>query len=851
MPTGFTPGIPPLPSPMFPVDPAYASYPSPPPPVLPLPTFSPHHSGLQQQNPKVQAWIKETPLPTSLAFQTADPDSNSSDEDGNGRGGNKRGSAIGGVAAGSAAPTIAPGRSRGVSGVVPFVLVPKTSKKKKSARRSRIVDDGVEDDTEEEDHDPDDEDEDFEGEGKLDGWVNPVGNGVIYYDPSKPAVRQESVVGPARKKAGAVSSKELKALKDLAKRQAELEDQVAIAEEEERLKRKGTKSGEPNGEEYEVSQENGGEQEDDDEEDERESMADWLRQRAQELATKNPKPLARQFSRASNAEDLPLRGTSGLMSGHVPATLSSEAREATQKDLFFLSPGRSQRHRPENDDDSGTSEEEEESGDEEESNASDYDSQYSSDMEQTTERLISLGLGPEGAGKLDDRNRRVEDEDEITGSSGPVSSEQASESISETAASKAVKEGDFANMPPEEVHYYLEVKRIEAKQPQAHPEKSFDAARCIIAPVQYLTTMPEEQKSFCEVAVKCLKRIAAMGSSQALAAEAQHLLANLYISGIPGFQDRHKPDYTRAFALYASAAKKDNSDALFHVGLCYEQGAGVAASFARAVHNYKKAALANHPGAMFRLGMALLHGELHQNKNPRDGVKWLRLAAKYADERYPQALYELAMLHDKGVPHIIWTDHPYLLQLLGRGAELGHAMYPARSVYYYSLAAANGNAEAMFELGGWYLTGASDAATNFSLPQSDTEARHWVSLSAEEGLPRALFAMGYFIEMGIGASADADTGYGDDGPNPEIAMVWYRRAAEAGDPKAIKKLQEKGYDVREYIAEGKNKKTKNADPLGLLGFSTAGASGGVSGRVAGMRGELDEELDGGNKCLVM
>ncbi|KAJ3077344.1 hypothetical protein HK102_005251 [Quaeritorhiza haematococci] len=207
---------------------------------------------------------------------------------------------------------------------------------------------------------------------------------------------------------------------------------------------------------------------------------------------------------------------------------------------------------------------------------------------------------------------------------------------------------------------------------------------------------------------------------------------------------------------------------------------------------------------MFRLGMSLLRGELGQSKNPRDGIKWLKLAAKYANEKYPQALYELALLHDRGVHNLVWTDHNYVIELLSRSAELGHApsqyklgeayeyghfsvqVDPAKSVYYYSLAAAKGHMEAMFELGGWYLTGADDPKTDFRLMQSDSEAFKWVKQAAEGKLPRAMFAMGYFFEMGIGCAKDESA-----------AMSWYEKAAELGDPKAVKKLQERGVKVKQ------------------------------------------------------
>lgn len=93
----------------------------------------------------------------------------------------------------------------------------------------------------------------------------------------------------------------------------------------------------------------------------------------------------------------------------------------------------------------------------------------------------------------------------------------------------------------------------------------------------------------------------------------------------------------------------------------------------------------------------------------------------------------------------------------------------------------------MFELGGWYLVGSSDPKTDFVLPQSDLEAYKWVKRAAERDLPRAMFAMGYFCEMGIGHLRQ----------DPDEAWKWYGKAAQAGDPKAVEKLKEsKGSKVK-------------------------------------------------------
>jgi TPR repeat protein len=86
----------------------------------------------------------------------------------------------------------------------------------------------------------------------------------------------------------------------------------------------------------------------------------------------------------------------------------------------------------------------------------------------------------------------------------------------------------------------------------------------------------------------------------------------------------------------------------------------------------------------------------------------------------------------------------------------------------------------MFELGGWYFIGSVDPSSEFKLPQSDLEAFKWVKRAADRGLPRALFAMGYFSEKGIGQEVGSK----------EESDEFYKRAAEAGNEKAMKKFKD-------------------------------------------------------------
>lgn len=247
-------------------------------------------------------------------------------------------------------------------------------------------------------------------------------------------------------------------------------------------------------------------------------------------------------------------------------------------------------------------------------------------------------------------------------------------------------------------------------------DEGYKSANFIVQNVQFLDK--DKQISFCQVAIKTLRRLNQLGHADSSVA-----LGHMYVRGIPGFQNGHKADYVKAFQCYASSAKKDHVEGSFHLALCYEHGLGSQVSNSRAFQWYRKAAVgyvflsnygSNHPGAMFRMSSALLKGELGQQIDSRDGLKWLRLAAKYANEQYPQALYELAILHDEGLKSLVWPDHKYMIELLTHASELQHApsQYilgqayeygrysvdkdPAKSIFFYSLAASNNHVEVGF-----------------------------------------------------------------------------------------------------------------------------------------------------------
>ncbi|WWC73586.1 uncharacterized protein I206_107558 [Kwoniella pini CBS 10737] len=303
------------------------------------------------------------------------------------------------------------------------------------------------------------------------------------------------------------------------------------------------------------------------------------------------------------------------------------------------------------------------------------------------------------------------------------------------------------------------------------------------SPPPTTTKLMEKKEELIKEATSLLKRLADRGYP-----DAQYFLADCYANGIGTVRGRQ--DFDRACPLFILAAKHGHPDACYRAGTCCEHGWGCRRESAKAIQYYKKAAVALHPGAMYRLGTAELNGALGLNRRPKEGVKWLKRSAEHATEEFPHALHELALLHERGIDNVLFVDLEYAAELLAQAAELGYApsafklgecyeygkmgcpVDAALSIHYYNIAAQQSHKDACFALTAWYLVGSPGV-----LPQSDTEAYLWAKKAAEQGLAKAQYAVGYFTETGIGTEA-----------NPQGAMKWYKLAADGGDKRATKRL---------------------------------------------------------------
>lgn len=202
---------------------------------------------------------------------------------------------------------------------------------------------------------------------------------------------------------------------------------------------------------------------------------------------------------------------------------------------------------------------------------------------------------------------------------------------------------------------------------------------------------------------------------------------------------------TEAVKWYTLAADRGFADAQNNLGVCYENGNGVAKSYAEAVKWYKLAAEQGDSGAQVNLGLCYENGN-GVKQSYEEAVKWYQLAAEQGNA-YGQG--NLGLCYD-----------------LGLGVKQDYD----KAVKWYRLAAEKGNADAQNNLGTCYRDGTG-------VEQSDEEAARWFRLSADQGNAYGQGNLGWCYEYGCGVEQSY-----------EEAVKWYKLSAEQGNASAQNNL---------------------------------------------------------------
>ena len=176
----------------------------------------------------------------------------------------------------------------------------------------------------------------------------------------------------------------------------------------------------------------------------------------------------------------------------------------------------------------------------------------------------------------------------------------------------------------------------------------------------------EKHDDLIHEATSLLKHLADRGH-----AASQYFLADCYTNGLGTVKNCQ--EYDCAYPLFVFATQHGHPDPAYRAGTCCENGWGCCRESAKTVQFSCKATAVLHPGAMHRLGIAELNGEVGISKSPREGVKWLKHSTEHTTTEFPHALHELALLHEGHIDNVVFVDCEYAAELLAQASELGNA----------------------------------------------------------------------------------------------------------------------------------------------------------------------------------
>ncbi|MGD9638023.1 MAG: tetratricopeptide repeat protein [Alphaproteobacteria bacterium] len=290
-----------------------------------------------------------------------------------------------------------------------------------------------------------------------------------------------------------------------------------------------------------------------------------------------------------------------------------------------------------------------------------------------------------------------------------------------------------------------------------------------------------------------------------------------------------------ALYWYLKAAQSGNLLAQYEVGNRYELGIGVDKDLKTAVKWFGEAAQKGSPEAQYRLGMMFFMGD----PLPQDLKMAFNLIKASADKGYVYAQYFLGYMYEKGsgviedkdkalewykkaaagdfdrayirLAELELTEYQMMLSKAYLLGEKGFKKDAAKSAYWLEKAAKNGDADAQFQLGHFYLEG-------FGVEKSEENAAIWfkaASLNGYEGAEdilndilvkkddanfynenEQLFEMAgrggdeaqFQLAVKYEEKFDAKTEKSLDDRDIKEALRWYKKSAEQNNLDAIFRL---------------------------------------------------------------
>lgn len=245
-------------------------------------------------------------------------------------------------------------------------------------------------------------------------------------------------------------------------------------------------------------------------------------------------------------------------------------------------------------------------------------------------------------------------------------------------------------------------------------------------------------------------------------------------------------NYVAAMNYFKKAAHMGNLDAMINIGKLYQEGLGVVQNNYEALGWYKAAANKGNVEAMY-LTAKLYNSSNDISKNKELAIQFYEKAASfgYEDAMFPLAcLYEekFVYLQNMSIKEFEKTDGAQYLINLGESST--------KAFVWFKKSAELGNVEAMFRT-------AQKCEDNYKLHNKENEseladALEWYFRAADAGHHQeAMFRLAQIFDTGC---------YVPLVPiDKDMALFWYRKAAKAGQYKAMYKVGLELHKNHEYL----------------------------------------------------
>jgi TPR repeat protein len=249
-------------------------------------------------------------------------------------------------------------------------------------------------------------------------------------------------------------------------------------------------------------------------------------------------------------------------------------------------------------------------------------------------------------------------------------------------------------------------------------------------------------------------------------------------------------DHAEVLRLSRLAAEGGSDVGMFNYGFILRDGKGTPIDYVRALHWFRLAAALGLPEAFETLG-DMSAGDLGTQPDLADAMCWYRLSA---DRGFALAMNNLGTVYEHGFPGFApqpveaarWYQKAAdagddlgmtnlgSLYYRGRGVPRNGAM----AISWTEKAIAAGSVAALYNMGIMYEQGRA------GIPQNYSHAMHFFLLAANQNYAAAMNNIGAMYQNGEGVPA-----------NRVIAVGWYTKAAQLGDPTAKINLTRIAADV--------------------------------------------------------